>query len=229
MKWTEFLYDFWGLFYPRICPACDNPLVRNEEFLCTHCLFGLPRTNFHKDDENEVAQMFWGRVNLENASAFLYFQKESKVQRMLHKLKYKGEKEVGEFLGRLMGHDLKNTPFEKIDVIIPLPLHPKKQKIRGYNQSEMVAIGMAEVLNKKIDTDVLIRKIANTTQTRKHRYERWLNVEDVFEVIHPDKIANKHVLLVDDVVTTGATLEASAAALLSAENTKVSIIAVAKA
>ncbi len=229
MKGFGFIHDFWGLFYPRICPACDNPLVRNEEFICTSCLMDLPRTNFHKDPENEVAQMFWGRVNVENASAFLYFQKKSKVQHLLHKLKYKGDKDIGRFLGRLAGNELKETPFEHIDLIIPLPLHPKKQKIRGYNQSEMIAQGIGEVLGKKIETGVLIRKIANTTQTRKHRYERWLNVEEVFEVVNHEKIANKHVLLVDDVVTTGATLEASAGELLKAENTKVSIVTVAKA
>lgn len=229
MKWNDLAYDFWSLFYPRICPACDNPLVRNEEFLCTACLMDLPRTNFHKDRENEVAQMFWGRANVENASAFLYFHKKSKVQHLLHKLKYKGDKEVGRFLGRLAANELIETPFAQIDMIIPLPLHPKKQKIRGYNQSEMIAQGLGEVWGKKTETGVLIRKIANTTQTRKHRYERWLNVEEVFEVVNPDKIANKHILLVDDVVTTGATLEASAGELLKVTNTKVSIITVAKA
>lgn len=229
MKGFGFIHDFWGLFYPRICPACDNPLVRNEEFICTSCLMDLPRTNFHKDPENEVAQMFWGRVKVENATSFLYFQKKSKVQRLLHKLKYKGEKEIGEFLGRSIGNELKGTAFNDGDIIIPLPLHPKKQKIRGYNQSEMIALGLGKALGKKIETGVLIRKIANSTQTRKHRYERWLNVEEVFEVVNHEKIANKHVLLVDDVVTTGATLEASAGELLKAENTKVSIITVAKA
>lgn len=229
MKGFDFIHDFWGLFYPRICPACDNPLVRNEDFLCTSCLLDLPRTNFHKDPENEVAQMFWGRVNLENASAFLYFQKKNKVQHLLHKLKYKGDKEIGRFLGRLAGNELKETPFEQIDMVIPLPLHPKKQKIRGYNQSEMIALGIGEALGKKIEKSVLIRKFANTTQTRKHRYERWLNVEEVFEVVNREKIANKHILLVDDVVTTGATLEASAGELLKGTNTKVSIITVAKA
>lgn len=229
MKGFGFIHDFFGLFYPRICPACDNPLVRNEEFLCTSCLLDLPRTNFHKDPENEVTQMFWGRVNVENASAFLYFQKKSKVQRLLHKLKYKGEKEIGEFLGRSIGNELKETAFNDVDIIIPLPLHPKKQKIRGYNQSEMIALGLGKALDKKVEAGVLIRKIANSTQTRKHRYERWLNVEEVFEVVNHERIANKHVLLVDDVVTTGATLEASAGELLKAENTKVSIITVAKA
>ncbi|HEX2935521.1 MAG TPA: ComF family protein [Bacteroidales bacterium] len=229
MKFSDLAYDLWSLFYPRICPACDNPLVRNEEFLCTTCLMDLPRTHFHKDPENEVAQMFWGRIKVENASAYLYFQKKSKVQHLLHKLKYKGDKEIGRFLGRMAGNELKETPFGQIDMIISLPLHPKKQKIRGYNQSEMIALGLGEAMGKKIETNVLIRKFANTTQTRKHRYERWLNVEEVFEVVNYDKIANKHVLLVDDVVTTGATLEASAGELLKAGNTKVSIVTLAKA
>lgn len=229
MKLSELLSGFFGLFYPRICPACNNTLVKNEIFLCTRCILELPLTHFHKDPENAVAQMFWGRVNIENASAYLYFNKKSIVQHLLHKLKYKGEKEIGEFLGRLIGHELKGTAFENVDFIVPLPLHRKRQKQRGYNQSEMIALGIAQVFNKKVMTNILVRKFANPTQTRKHRYERWLNVQEVFEVTNYLTIANKHILLVDDVITTGATLEAGSGVLLEGENTRVSIIAVAKA
>lgn len=229
MKLSELFSDFFGLFYPRICPGCNNPLVKNELFLCTRCIYELPLTHFHKNPENEVAQMFWGRATIENASAYLYFDKKSMVQLLLHKLKYKGEKEIGEFLGRLIGYELQGTAFENIDFIIPLPLHRKRQKQRGYNQSEMIAIGIAQVFNKKVITNLLVRKYANPTQTRKHRYERWLNVQEVFEVSNYQSIAHKHILLVDDVITTGATLEAGSAVLLKGENTRVSIIAVAKA
>jgi ComF family protein len=166
---------------------------------------------------------------VEHAASYLYFQKKSIVQSIMHKLKYKGEKEVGIYMGKLYAWELKDTPYSEVDLIIPVPLHRRKYKERGYNQSEMLALGLGEVLNKPVDTKTLRRRIANPTQTRKHRYERWLNVNEVFEVKYPKNIKDKHVLLVDDVVTTGATLESCANVLLECEGVRVSIVTLAKA
>ena len=221
--------DLISLFYPRICAACTEPLVRNETLFCTTCRFELPRTHFHLDENNEVAQIFWGRVPVEFATAHFFFQKGGRVQELLHKLKYKGQKDIGIELGLMIGRDLEQSPFSEVDMIIPVPLHKSKKRKRGYNQSECIAIGLAKALGKPIDTSTLYRAIANPTQTRKHRFERWTNVENIFKLKLPESLANKHVLLVDDVVTTGATLEACAFTLLQGTNVKVSILAVAKA
>ena len=229
MVFRNLVRDFAGLFYPHICASCAEALVRNEHLLCTTCRYELPRTNFHTDPENEVAKIFWGRVKIEYASAYFYFQKGGRVQELLHKLKYKGQQEIGVEIGKMIGHDLTSSVFNQVDTIIPVPLHKSKKRKRGYNQSECIATGIAEAMGKPLDTRTLHRTIANATQTKKHRYERWNNVENIFSLINPENISNKHILLVDDVVTTGATFEASASALLHAENVKVSIIAVATA
>jgi ComF family protein len=229
MKIPDWLSDFFGLFYPCVCAGCSETLLRNEEILCTSCLYSLPKTNFHLDSANEVAQTFWGRSKVEDAAAYLYFTKKGIVQSILHKIKYKGEQEVGLFMGSLYGYELAKTCFNEIDIIVPVPLHYHRFKERGYNQSELLAKGIAEVLKKPVNTHSLVRRIANPTQTRKHRYERWLNVNEVFEVKQPEIFEGKHILLVDDVITTGATLESCANVLLECENTKVSIVALAKA
>lgn len=229
MIFTKWVHDFIALFYPNICAACSEPLVQNEQLLCTTCRYELPKTNFHSDPDNEVARIFWGRVKIEHASAHFYFQKGGRVQELMHKLKYKGQQDIGIELGKMIGRDLQSSPFSQIDAIIPVPLHPIKKRKRGYNQSECIASGISETLNKPVDTKSLQRKIANPTQTRKHRFERWSNVEGIFALTNPEALANKHILLIDDIITTGATLEACASTLLQAKNVKVSILAVAKA
>jgi ComF family protein len=226
---TNIIKDVINLFYPRICSACSELLVRNEIFLCTQCRYDLPRTHFHKDPDNEVARIFWGRVPVEYATAYFYFQKGGRVQKLLHNLKYKGEKDIGFELGKIMGKELASSPFNQVDVIIPVPLHKRRKLKRGYNQSELIAKGMAEVMGKPLITDVLYRNIANPTQTKKHRYDRWINVEGVFALKNPETIFNKHILLVDDIITTGATLEACASTLCKRANVKISIATVAKA
>ncbi|HEY4786405.1 MAG TPA: ComF family protein [Bacteroidales bacterium] len=226
---VSFANDFIGLFYPKICASCSELLVRNEILFCTTCRYELPRTNFHLDKENEVAQIFWGRVPVENATAHFYFHKGGRVQELLHKLKYKGQKEIGVELGKIIGKELEQSPFNQVDAIIPVPLHPSKKRKRGYNQSECVASGIASAMSKPLNINSLVRVVANPTQTRKHRFERWTNVEGIFALKEQRSIENKHILLVDDVVTTGATLEACASALLQAKNVKVSIATVAKA
>jgi ComF family protein len=229
MIFTSLVNDFIALFYPNICASCSEPLVRNEHLLCTACRYELPRTNFHTDPDNEVAQIFWGRVPLEYASAHFHFKKGGRVQELLHKLKYKNQKNIGIEIGKMIGHDLESSPFNQVDLLIPVPLHISKKRKRGYNQSECIATGISEALKKPVDTKTLQRKIANPTQTKKHRFERWTNVEGIFTLINPENIADKHILLIDDVITTGATLEACASTLLRARNVKVSILAVAKA
>ncbi len=222
--------DFIGLFFPKICNACEAVLLKNEETICTRCLHTLPRTNFHLHRENPVTEVFWGRLPIESASAYLYFAKAGRVQHLIHQFKYKGQLEVGRLLGTMYGNDLRKSPyFENIAGIIPVPLHWSKQKTRGFNQSEVFGRAMATAMNAQLMKDVLIREKATTTQTRKTRFERWENVSYVFKLTNPERIAGKHVLLVDDVITTGATIEASASALLEVPGTKVSLAFLAMA
>ncbi|MFW5805400.1 MAG: ComF family protein [Bacteroidales bacterium] len=223
-KVLTYWQDFWYLLYPKVCDACGKSLMQQEEILCTECLVKLPRTSFHDDTENELVQVFWGRVNIEQATALIHFVKGSAYRKLIHKLKYQNRADIGEFLGRELGSELKEShKFQRIDYIIPVPLHPDKQKVRGYNQAEMIAKGMSSVMDVPVSTDNLVRKLFTKTQTKKGRYDRWENVSRVFDVQKPDEFANKYVLLVDDVITTGATIEACAQKLLSIEGTKVSL------
>lgn len=217
------------LFFPRLCPGCSDALVENEDFLCTRCILELPKTNFHLVRDNEVAQIFWGRIPVMHATAYLYFQKEGRVQKMIHELKYNGRKDIGIKLGEMMARDLMKSDFKDVDVIVPVPLHKRKKWKRGYNQTELIAEGLVRVMCKPMDTKTLLRAIANPTQTKKHRYERWENVERIFKVKNYSQLENKHILLVDDIITTGATLEASAVALLEIPGVKISIAAVGMA
>jgi len=227
MSW---LRDFIELIYPRTCGACNIPLLKGEQIICTHCLAELPYTYYHKDKDNPVAQLFWGRVPLQAATSLLYFHKKGRTQHLLHLLKYKGRKDIGIFLGQLLGNQLKdNDDFKTVDAIIPIPLHPKRQKQRGYNQAECIAIGISQSMNIPIETKLVIRNTETKTQTKKSRTERWENVAQVFSLQQQYATEGKHYLLVDDVVTTGATLEACAQVLLTIPNSKVSIASIAKA
>lgn len=222
------LADFISLIYPQLCHACEKPLYKNELLICTHCKYHLPKTRYHSDKDNPVAKLFWGKTPVENAAACYYFNKGSNVQRMIHHLKYGGRKEIGAEIGKWYGYDLKCSPFfSGVDMVIPVPLHPKKLKKRGYNQSEHFAMGLAEGLCKQVSTAHLVKKEYSETQTRKSTFQRWKNVETVFAVNNPQELSGKHILLVDDVVTTGSTLEACARKLLEIPDTKVSIAAIA--
>lgn len=203
-KWLTGLV---GLFYPKVCPACSRRLS-DKLILCINCENSLPKTNFHLYPDNPVAKSFWGRVPIEAAAAFYYFTKGSKIQHLIHQLKYKGNQEVGEFVGMLYGFSLKQSVFNQIDCIIPVPLHPKKIKKRGFNQSTCFAKGLSKALQKPYYEDVVIRTNFTETQTRKSRWNRWLNVSEAFEVIDKQKLQAKNILVVDDVITTGATMEA---------------------
>ncbi len=221
------LNDFIGLFFPRVCDACENLLLRNETTICTRCLTGLPKTNFHKYPDNPVMETFWGRLKIESASSFLYYSKAGKVQNLIHSFKYRGKYEIGMMLGEMFAADLKTSPyFNNINTIIPVPLHWTKLKTRGFNQSEVIARGMAKQMNAQIENDVLIRRFATDTQTKKSRLKRVENVQGKFGIQNPEKIAGKHVLLIDDIITTGSTIEECANILLSVDETKVSIASI---
>lgn len=222
------LNDFISLAFPKICAACGKSLFRNEECICAYCLYHLPQTNFHLHPDNPVIKLFWGRADIYSASSLYSFSKGSKVQKLIHQLKYRGKKEIGVSLGKYYGRELKTAPlFSSVNLVIPVPLHPKKLKKRGYNQSETFAQGIADVMETESGNDILVRSYSSETQTRKSRFARWKNVEEIFKVIAPEKIKDKHVLLVDDVVTTGSTLEACANKILEVPGTKVSVATIA--
>ncbi len=220
--------DLVELFFPSLCVTCGERLISQERFLCLECWYDLPVTNFHLQPENKVEQLFWGRVKIENATAFYSYRKGSNYQQLIHYIKYKGMKELGIETGRKFGYRLaESEAFSAIDVLIPVPLHPKKEKKRGYNQCLYIARGMAEAMAKPVVSDNLYRKVFTATQTRKNRFERWQNVEGIFDTHRPEELKGKHILLVDDVVTTGSTLEACAFQLLKLEGVKVSIATLA--
>lgn len=213
----QYLKDFVSLLYPEVCLCCGEGLVKQEEFVCTTCMFKLPKTNFHLQPDNVLANTFIGRVDITTAAAYCYYQKEGMVQDLVHQLKYNGKKELGNHLGKWYGQDLKQAePFSRVEVVIPVPLHKLKQRKRGYNQSAQFATGLAQSMSIECCEDVLIRVKNSETQTNKTRYERWENVKDIFGIQNKERIEGKHVLLVDDIVTTGATTEACSHALRSA-------------
>ncbi len=220
--------DFFNLLFPRLCCSCNLTLLKHENIICTNCIVTLPKTNFHLDKENPVNKVFWGRVQIEMAASFYVFSKESRVQNLLHHLKYKGVKDIGSVVGKLYGFDLKESDFFKdLDFIVPVPLHKNKLKKRGYNQSEWIAKGLSESMNIPLRLDVLYRKVDSKTQTKKSRYKRWENVGDIFGVLDGN-FNNKSILLVDDVLTTGATIEACAQ-VLSEKGCKIYVVTLAYA
>ena len=227
---TDVLRDFAGLFYPNLCIGCEKSLQKNEKQLCLHCLMQLPLTNYHQVKDNVIEKRFYGKAEIQYASTFLYFEKEIITQKLLHGIKYRGRKELGEQLGALFGSQLTSSHFNEIDAIIPVPLHPNKFRIRGYNQSEWIAKGMAKTMKKPLVNNVLKRMIENPTQTQqKGVYERWENTNGIFESENTNLIENKHLLLVDDVLTTGSTLEACIIPLQKLQGVKISIAALAAA
>ena len=225
----QLIDDFLQFFFPDLCVACGQILNKPEKVLCATCFFHLPRTGFHKDAGNPVSQLFWGRVKIEHTAAFFFFNKGSAYQPLIHKLKYNSRPDIGIELGKMFGAELRKTEFTMADLIVPVPLHPKKMRIRGYNQSEMIANGLSQSLHLPVNTNTLHRGEATQTQTRKSRFDRFRNVEGKFQVRNISDLKGKHIILTDDVVTTGATLEACAIALLEIEGTRVSIVTLAVA
>lgn len=216
-----------NLFFPHLCSGCGNDLF-DEQCLCLSCIDKLPVTNFHLHAGNPVEKIFWGRIPIVNASSHLYFTKDSMLQHLLHRLKYQGDKEIGWYFGRCMGKSfLQSNRFLAVDALVPLPLHPSKQRKRGYNQAEILCEGICEEMKIPILNKVIIRPTATETQTHKNRVKRWENIEGKFLLSRPASIENRHVLLIDDVVTTGATLEACGHELLAAEGVRLSIATLA--
>lgn len=222
--------DFISLIYPRSCICCDNLLLKSEEFICNQCFINLPQSKFEAENESELDKLFYGRVPVQKADAFLIFEKSGKVQKILHSIKYNGNKRLAFRVGQWYGEKLKEyNVFVMADCIVPVPLHPKKQKQRGFNQSEEFAKGLSDSLHIPVVNDNLIRVEFTSTQTKKSKAERWENVKDKFELMYPERLENKTILLVDDVITTGATLDACYQALNSAKEIKLSVISLAYA
>ncbi len=202
--------DILNLFYPRLCLLCGRPLVEGEEQICLHCLAQLPYIRY--ESQGQIDSWFAGKSEIQYARAYLRYEKGSSVQRMIHDLKYHGNKELAYLLGRWAFLRLRaeQNPLCTADVLLPIPLHPKKKRQRGYNQAEWIAKGIASVLSIPIDTTSVVRQIKTDTQTRRHIYERWTNMEEVFTLASDEALRGKRVLLVDDVLTTGATFNSCA-------------------
>ncbi len=208
--------------------ACGHSLYHNEEVVCTSCNYHLPKTNFHIDRDNPVSKLFWGKINIISAASLFYFQKGTKVQHLIHQLKYNKQKEIGIYLGKQYGFELKKSGlFDGADLIIPVPLHWKKLKRRGYNQSELFAEGLSISMNIPILLNMLHRELDTDSQTKRSKYNRWENVKNIFTLRHPEQLKGKHIILADDVVTTGSTLEACASTILDVQDTRISMVTIA--
>jgi ComF family protein len=228
MSFMEILQDFIYLFFPNYCRGCDGSLVKGEKIICTRCMLDLPKSNYHLERDNPFYQKFSGRIPVKFVMTLFKFVKRGKVQHLLHALKYKNQPEIGIQLGRIYGADLLQENYkDQFDVIVPVPLHPSKRRKRGYNQSEEFGKGLSEILEIPCTEKFLKRTKATTTQTRKTKLSRWENVSEVFEVYEREELKGKRILLVDDVVTTGATLEACGDKLLQAGCGDVSIACIA--
>ncbi|MCB2378590.1 ComF family protein [Hymenobacter sp. BT635] len=222
--------DFVGLIFPQVCLACSEALTRGEDHICTACRAQLPYTDYHKLPEaaNPIARRFWGKVPVTHALSYLRFLRHGRVQHLLHQLKYQGQRDVGQVLGRWYGTELTQQGLnQEFDLIVPVPLHPRKLAKRGFNQSDCFAEGLSASLQVPWDAAALCRTEHTSSQTQKNRTQRWQNVATVFEVANKASVVGKHVLVVDDVLTTGATLEACVAVLLAAGCRQVSIATIA--
>jgi len=220
--------DFLSLIYPRYCEACEENLFKHEDLLCNKCLLTLPKGRYHLQTHNELELLFAGRIPTISVMSLFVYQKCGRVQKILHAIKYQQQKELARFAGKLFAgeNEIKNT-LSGVDFVLPIPLHKNKLKVRGYNQSQLFAEGICSTLNIPLDAESLTRVRETSTQTKKRKYQRWENVEGIFEVAYPTKLEGKHVLLVDDVITTGATLEAAWQALKHCRDIKISIASIA--
>jgi ComF family protein len=224
---VDWLSDLGGLFFPRRCASCDRALLRLEEVICSYCMRDLPLARAHDDPGNKVEQLFQGKVQLHAATSLFLFNRAGVVQRILHRLKYKGDIDLGIELGKMMARDIeKSERFKGIDLLMPVPLHPKRERMRGYNQSAILADGMGQVMHLKVCGN--LKRVQRTaSQTRKGRLARWKNVEKAFQLEKPETLEGKHVLLIDDVITTGATVESCIKLLQQVPGIKVSLYACA--
>ncbi len=218
------------LFFPPLCPCCNIKLTQEEKHICLSCLYTLPYTNHLNENNNKLEDFFAGRIPFTRIASLLYFTKGGSTQKIVHEFKYHNNPELALFVGRLCGKKISEHPLSHtIDIIVPIPLHKKRLRKRGYNQSLMIAKGIAEIIDRPIDTNNLIRKINNPSQTKNSRFERWKNTEGIFEIKDSTIYENKHILLIDDVITTGSTLEVCAKLILKSPNSKISIYSVGSA
>ena len=223
MKWISDLID---LIFPRHCCVCGETLSRQEHDICLNCLYHLPKIEPHH--KQEIEQIFWGKIGIERAASFMYYRKGSPYNALMHKLKYKDVPEVGTRLAEMAAKELMDSGFfNGITRIVPLPLSKKKLRKRGYNQSEYIAMGLSNITGISVDNSLVKRDIANETQTHKNRDERWENVKDIFSVNGNVSLEDEHVLLVDDILTTGATICSCAATLQKECGCKISIFTLA--
>jgi len=220
--------DFLHLCYPHHCLGCHSDQLKLNDLLCTHCYHSLPFTNFINAPGNAVEKSFYGRVPIAEAAAIFYFTKLSVIQNLLFDLKYRGNIQAGIFLGKLAGKAIiDGHRFKNIDLIIPMPLNEKKLKKRGYNQAEIIMKGIQEIIELPSDTTSVIRNVFTETQTHKGRIDRWMSMQGAFRLTAPAALENKHILVIDDVVTTGATIEAMSASILATCNCRISVLTVA--
>ena len=227
---TEVFQGFISLFYPPYCKACNGTLVKGEMDLCSVCIADLPRTFDHRDCENILFQKLSGRIPITHASAFFVFRKRGKIQQLMHAFKYKGHIEIGRRLGKLYARELLDSGFERDwDILLPVPLHGSKKRKRGFNQSEEFGKGLAEVLKIPCRDDVIERIAKTSTQTTKSKVRRWENVKNVFRIKNQEEVNGKKILLVDDVATTGATLEACGNQVLNAGAVRLGVLRLSRA
>jgi ComF family protein len=226
----QIFQDFIYLFFPRHCLACGDSLVRGEEAICTHCMLEMPQTDYHKDPGNPLQKRISYRIPVKYAIALYKFSKSGRVQNLLHQLKYKNHPEIGTVLGRVYADKMIETGLNHaFEVIIPVPLHPSRRRKRGYNQSAKFAEGLSEKLNIPFNDDLVFRRLSTETQTRKTKLNRWENMSGIFDISAPEAVQGKKILLVDDVVTTGSTLEACGQTLLDQGCSELSIACIAEA
>lgn len=217
-----------NLFFPKVCEACSNYLSDNERVICTLCRHELPVTNCHKHSKNDVKKILYGRIDLQNATALLHFSKGGVVQKLLHNLKYKGHQQVGKFLGEWLGEELKATKeYSSINVVVPVPLHINKLRTRGFNQVHKFGAALARELDVEFNTRLLQRKFSSNSQVFKSRFSRFNDAETVFVIEDIETYKNQHILLVDDIITTGATVELCALELLKIKGVKLSLATMA--
>lgn len=217
-----------NLFFPKVCEACNNVLIDNELLVCTNCRHQLPITNFHFDNSESVKKIVYGRVKLENATALLHFSKKGIVQQLLHNLKYRGHEQISESLGEWLGAELKTIKaYNDVDVVMPVPLYKTKLRKRGYNQVDKFGKEIAKALNIDYSDTVLVKTKSTKTQVFKGRLKRWNDDGALFNITENESLKGKHILLVDDIITTGATIEACASVLLKIDNIKLSLATMA--
>jgi ComF family protein len=230
MPKIQILTDITRFFFPHSCPGCGAELYQHQQMICVRCLKQLPQTGFEKTGDNYTARLFTGRLQLQNATSWLFFGKDGLTQKLIHRIKYRGDMAMGKYLGHMMGTRLLEAGWlSDVDLLIPLPLNRKKLKSRGYNQSTLICEGIQAASGIPLEEVAIMRTVFTETQTHKSRLQRWTNVSHVFDLLETNHLHHRHVLLVDDVITTGATMDACGQVLLQVPGLKLSVLSLAVA